>query len=436
MYQAGLAPEGRPVGVFLLLGPTGTGKTRTVEVLAEVLHGSDSRFLKVDCGEFQGDHEIARLIGAPPGYLGHRETQPMITQQKLNDVTTRDCDVSVVLFDEIEKAAPALVRLLLGVLDRATLHLGDNTSVSFERSFIFLPSNLGAREMMKELQPAFGFRAGQSQEPQDLSRKLESIGLAAVRKKFSPEFVNRMDAIVTYQPLDKASLASILDLQLSELQRHVNTRLGESCFQIEVPAECRQFLLDHGTSKEYGARELKRTVHRYLTQPLATMVASEGVGPGSLIRADISADGERLFLHPIEHGAAPQKPRGAVLIVDDNRELLQLLKAQSTRAGYEVVTAETARGALELVKDIRPAAAVLDYMLPDTDVDGVELGIRLKRLLPEIHVIIMSGANLTEEEYATCRQMGFPLLTKPFLDKSLLKMLEDRISSAKKASAC
>src|SRR6202790_4616957 len=159
MFQAGLAPEGRPVGIFLLLGPTGTGKTKTVEALAEILHGSEKNVLKVDCGEFQMEHEVAKLIGAPPGYLGHRETQPMLTQQKLGAVTSEGSNLSLVLFDEIEKAAPSMTRLLLGVLDKAILRLGDNTSVNFERTLIFLTSNLGAEAMRKELNPDFGFES-------------------------------------------------------------------------------------------------------------------------------------------------------------------------------------------------------------------------------------------------------------------------------------
>src|SRR5438874_3439880 len=153
MFQAGLAPENRPVGVFLLLGPTGTGKTRTVEALAETLHGSLKSVLKIDCGEFQMEHEVAKLIGAPPGYLGHRETQPMLTQAKLNGVASEKSDISLVLFDEIEKAAPSMTRLLLGILDKGALRLGDNTAVNFEKSLVFLTSNLGAREMMKEINP-------------------------------------------------------------------------------------------------------------------------------------------------------------------------------------------------------------------------------------------------------------------------------------------
>src|SRR4051794_34056827 len=180
MFQAGLAPEGRPVGVFLLLGPTGTGKTKTIEALADVLHGSEKHVLKVDCGEFQMEHEVAKLIGAPPGYLGHRETQPMLTQQKLGAVTSESSNLSLVLFDEIEKAAPSMTRLLLGVLDKATLRLGDNNTVNFERSLIFLTSNLGAGDMRRELAPDFGFGSVKTEERGDLTSKLQAIALVAV----------------------------------------------------------------------------------------------------------------------------------------------------------------------------------------------------------------------------------------------------------------
>src|SRR5947209_17094196 len=300
MYQAGLGPEGRPAGVFLLLGPTGTGKTKTVEALAEILHGSEKNVLKVDCGEFQMEHEVAKLIGAPPGYLGHRETQPMLTQQKLASVTSDKCNLSIVLFDEIEKAAPSMTRLLLGVLDKATLRLGDNTTVNFEKSLVFLTSNLGAREMLKEITPDFGFQAGVKKEKADLTGKLQAIGLAAVRKKFSPEFVNRIDAVITYQPLDSESLAAILEHQIRQLQNHVNTRLGQRGFTIQVPQATSQSLLQAGTSAQYGARELNRTIHRQLTQPLATMVATGQIAAGGRIRVDVSEDKSGLLIHAAE----------------------------------------------------------------------------------------------------------------------------------------
>ena len=296
MHQAGLAPDDRPVGVFLLLGPTGTGKTRTVEALADVLHGSEKQMLKVDCGEFQMEHEVAKLIGAPPGYLGHRETPPMLTQQKLSSVVSESSDLALVLFDEIEKAAPSMVRLLMGVLDKATLRLGDNTSVRFERTMIFLTSNLGAREMLKEMQPDFGFEAVVSRGGPRATAKLDRIGLGAVRRRFPPEFVNRIDAVITYQPLSPAALAQIADQQIAALERHIQTRLGERAFELNVNRAVRQFLLRQGTSSEYGARELKRTILRHLTQPLAALAASGEIPPGSVVTVELDAAGERLVL--------------------------------------------------------------------------------------------------------------------------------------------
>src|SRR5438874_3001255 len=319
MFQAGLAPEGRPVGVFLLLGPTGTGKTKTVEALAEVLHGSEKNLLKVDCGEFQMEHEVAKLIGAPPGYLGHRETQPMLTQQKLNSVTSEKCAISLVLFDEIEKAAPSMTRLLLGVLDKGQLRLGDNSTVNFEKSLVFLTSNLGAREMMREINPEFGFQSVKPAERSDLTNKLQSIALVAVRKRFSPEFVNRIDCIITYQPLTPESLSAILDKQIADLQNHVNTRLGNRSFVLDVPPDARQFLLQKGTSSEYGARELNRTIHRFLTQPLATMVATNQVNPGARVWVDVDTPGDKLIIRSADPLAVPAIANPTVLLVDDNR---------------------------------------------------------------------------------------------------------------------
>lgn len=287
IFQAGLAPEGRPAGVFLLLGPTGTGKTRTVEALAEVLHGSQRNVLRVDCGEFQMEHEVAKLIGAPPGYLGHRETTPMLTQNKLGSIASEQCGLSLVLFDEIEKAAPSMTRLLLGVLDRAVLRLGDNSSVSFERTMIFMTSNLGATDMRREMAPDFGFGAlAPPPEARNLKKKLEGIGMGAVRRKFSPEFVNRIDATITYQPLRREAMQAILDQQLDALAQHIEDRLMERAFDLVVEDSARELLLETGTSEEFGARELKRTILRRLTQPLAAMVSSGEIEAGARVTVE------------------------------------------------------------------------------------------------------------------------------------------------------
>jgi ATP-dependent Clp protease ATP-binding subunit ClpA len=305
MHRAGLGPEGRPAGVFLLLGPTGTGKTRTVEALADALHGSEKNLVRVDCGEFQMEHEIAKLIGAPPGYLGHRETPPMLTQQKLGAVTSEASHLALVLFDEIEKAAPSMTRLLLGVLDKAVLRLGDNTSVNFERTLIFLTSNLGASAMRKEVLPDFGFGAaapGSGDGTGDGTlRKLSSIGLGAVKRKFAPEFVNRIDAVITYQPLDADALEAILDQQIAALERHIAHRLEERAFKLELDPGARSFLLEKGTSREYGARELKRVILRKLTQPLAAMLEAGQIPPESVVQAAHHGDAEQLTLSVVEN---------------------------------------------------------------------------------------------------------------------------------------
>jgi ATP-dependent Clp protease ATP-binding subunit ClpA len=423
MFQAGLAPEGRPAGVFLLLGPTGTGKTRTVEVLADVLHGSEKSLLRVDCGEFQMEHEVAKLIGAPPGYLGHRETQPMLTQQKLNAVTSDRCGLSLVLFDEIEKAAPSLTRLLLGVLDKGVLRLGDNSTVNFEKSLVFLTSNLGAREMMKEINPDFGFGAGAGMERADLTSKLQNIALVAVRKKFSPEFVNRIDCVIS----------AILDHQISDLQNHVNTRLGPRCFTIEVPFETRQWLLRKGTSAEYGARELNRTIHRNLTQPLATMVATGQVEPGSRVRVEASEDTESLVLRTTGPDEAEIPAHPTVLLVDDNRDLLHFLERLMEEAGWKLLTAESASGARKLLNAQKPNAALLDYMLPDGN--GVELGVQLRQSAPRMQVIVMTGSVLPPEEEAICEEHDFPVLRKPFLASDVMNQIRSRLTPAAGAGA-
>jgi ATP-dependent Clp protease ATP-binding subunit ClpA/CheY-like chemotaxis protein len=431
MFQAGLAPENRPVGVFLLLGPTGTGKTKTVEALAEVLHGSAKNILKVDCGEFQMEHEVAKLIGAPPGYLGHRETQPMLTQQKLNAVTSEKCELSLVLFDEIEKAAPSMTRLLLGVLDKGVLRLGDNSTVNFEKSLVFLTSNLGAREMMKEINPDFGFQSFQGSNPDELSGKLKNIGLASVRKRFSPEFVNRIDTVITYQPLSAESLSAILEQQIADLQRHVNTRLGTRSFALEVPQDARDFLLKRGTSSEYGARELNRTIHRHLTQPLATLVAANQINPGAQVRVEVAEGGEKLDIRATDAPPLTVKAMPTVLLVDDNRDLLHFLERLMADAGWRLLTAESATAAKRLVLDQKPDAALLDYMLPDGN--GVELGAEFLQANPQMLVIVMTGTILPPEEEALCEENFFPVLRKPFLASDVMAQIRGRLEGVLKA---
>jgi CheY-like chemotaxis protein len=435
MYQAGLAPQGRPIGVFLLLGPTGTGKTRTVEVLAEVLHGSPQGYLRIDCAEFQLDHEVARLVGAPPGYLGHGETRPLLSQQRLSEGTSPACDISLVLFDEIEKAAPSLTQLLLGVLDKARLRLGNNADVNFEKCLIFLTSNLGAREMMQELSPSIGFGGGASREQAAVADRLEEISLGAVRKRFSPEFVNRIDAVITYQPLGPESLEKILDQQIEGLRNHMKNRLGERAFPLEMTNRAKAFLIEKGTNSEYGARELKRVIHRLLTQPLATLVAERKIRPGHGVKVDVNVAGEDLRLEMVSDltGTATAGPKPTVLIVDDNQQLLMFLANMLQAPDREVVTAETGALALEMSRRSRIDVALVDYLL--ADMDGARLSALLKAERPSLQVVIMTGAQLSSEDEDRFAREGLPVLQKPFPVEDALEVVRNRLAGVRASQA-
>ena len=422
LHQSGLAPEGRPVGVFLLLGPTGTGKTRTVEALAEVLHGDARSVVKIDCGEFQSEHEVAKLIGAPPGYVGHAQTEPRLNQMVLDEATSEDCDLSLVLFDEIEKAAPSLSQLLLGVLDKATLRLGDGGEVNFEKSLIFLTSNLGARDMVSELRPTLGFDTEPRQPGAELSAHLERVGLRAVRRHFSPEFVNRIDAVITYRPLGNESLVAILEQHVVELQQHVQSRLGSRSFDIEVAPAARFFMLEKGTSMEYGARELRRIIHVHLTQPLAAMVANGEVPPGAQVTVDLHEEGDHLTLVTVGGKALPNTPASTVLAVDDNEAVLGWLNRVLTDEGHRVLLASTVEEARRQVDEEVPEMLVLDHILPDGD--GVGLAVSLLKEYPDTRAVVMSGTALDEEEALLCQRYEIPFLKKPFVAEELLSALE------------
>src|SRR5258706_1940981 len=193
VYFADMRAVGRPVGSFLFLGPTGSGKTRIVEAAAEILFGDPRAFIKVDCAEFQHSHEIAKLIGSPPGYLGHRETHPLITQEELAKYHTGKLMLSFLLFDEIEKASDALWKLLLGMLDKATLTLGDNRRVDLSHTIIFLTSNLGGGEITELMTGGMGFVQPRDERQDRLDVKVERTAQEAAQKKFSPEFMNRLE---------------------------------------------------------------------------------------------------------------------------------------------------------------------------------------------------------------------------------------------------
>src|SRR6266852_177627 len=285
VFCAGLHSPGRPVGNLLFLGPTGSGKTRIVEAAAEILFGDPRAVIKVDCAEFQHSHEIAKLIGSPPGYLGHRETHPLITQEALAASHTDKLKLSFLLFDEIEKASDALWQLLLGMLDKATLTLGDNRRVDLSQTVIYLTSNLGGGEITELMNGGMGFIQPKDIPADGLDQKVERTAVEAARRKFSPEFMNRLDKVVVFHPLRKEQLEEVLDIELGQVQQRVlETAKGQFLFR--VTGAGKEFLLQEGTDQRYGARHLKRAIERHVVSPLANLLATDQVHLGDLVCID------------------------------------------------------------------------------------------------------------------------------------------------------
>jgi ATP-dependent Clp protease ATP-binding subunit ClpB len=304
-YLAGLSPAGRPVGNFLFLGPTGSGKTRIVEATAESLLKDSRAVIKIDCAEFQHSHEIAKLIGSPPGYLGHRETHALLSQEVLNQHHTDKIKLSFVLFDEIEKASDALWNLLLGILDKAALTLGDNRKVDFSSTMVFLTSNLGASEMSSLLSPRLGFQVPSLEDTRcntKLSAQLSRTGVAAARRKFTPEFINRLDKIVVFKSLGNEELRRIVDIELEMVQQRIQTAAAGKPFLVNVTNSAKEFLLMEGTDVRYGARPLKRAIERLLVQPLSNLMATSQVHRGDCIRVSHS-QGSQILMFFRESGA-------------------------------------------------------------------------------------------------------------------------------------
>jgi len=307
VYCAGMSSTGRPVGNLLFLGPTGSGKTRIVEAAAEILFGDPRAVIKVDCAEFQHSHEIAKLIGSPPGYLGHRETHPLITQEALAQYHTEKLKLSFLLFDEIEKASDALWQLLLGILDKATLTLGDNRRVDLSQTMIFLTSNLGGGEITELMTGGMGFVQPKDKADDHLDVKVERTAQEAAKKKFSPEFMNRLDKVVVFHPLREEQLEKILEIELGMVQQRVlDTGRGQFLFRVTPPA--RKFLLQEGTDLKYGARHLKRAIEKFVVYPLANLLATEQIHFGDMLVMEKDPDEQCLSFHREGQGAVISMP--------------------------------------------------------------------------------------------------------------------------------
>jgi len=303
VYKSGLSAPGRPIVNLLLIGPTGSGKTRLVEAAAEVLFGDPRAVVKIDCAEFQHSHEIAKLIGSPPGYLGHRETQPMITPEVLEQHYTGKVKVSLVLFDEIEKASDALWQLLLGILDKATLTLGDNRRVDFSHSLVFLTSNLGSQEMTKLMTGGMGYTSGARDEDDKLDQKIYRTATEAARRKFSPEFMNRIDKVIVFRTLKREHLKKILDIELGHVQERIMSSAVSRQFVFNCTPNARDFLLQEGTDSKFGARHLKRSIERHLVFPLSNLLATGQIELNDLVTIDHDRENSRLTFLKEDRGA-------------------------------------------------------------------------------------------------------------------------------------
>lgn len=292
-YRAGMAGLDAPVAAFLLLGPTGVGKTLTAEVLADILHGSPRAVLKIHCAELRSDHELARMKGSPPGYVGWKECVPLFHDSKLKEVRLRD-ELAVVLFDEIEKAHPALWDLLLGLLDKGEVVLNDNTRSDFRKTMIFLTGNAGAREVSEALAGGMGFQPHTRGDVGGLASR-------AADRLFSPEFRNRLTATITYKPLNWDAVLRICKIELGRLvallrdgsklsvavhfeaaaveqiARAGNETAGDS--RVSVGSESGT----GGPGTVFGARHIKRAIDRLVKDPLANLLASGRLRHGEAV---------------------------------------------------------------------------------------------------------------------------------------------------------
>jgi len=338
IYLAGMNNPQRPIGTMLFLGPTGSGKTRVVEAAAEVLFGEPHSVVKIDCAEFQHSHEIAKLIGSPPGYLGHRETSPMLTQENLDKAHTDDTKLTFVLFDEIEKASDSLWQLLLGILDKATLTLGDNRRVDFSRTIVIMTSNLGAREMSDMISGGIGFAPGKSggkpRDDSEIDTKIYRTALEAAKRKFSPEFMNRIDKVVVFRSLKEHHLRRILDIELASVQDRITESAGTK-FIFECTDPAKEFLLNEGIDLKYGARHLKRSIERFLVYPLSNLVATQQVETGDFVMVDFDSD----------KGALSFRKHSGKMIVnessDESRDSKPLTKSDAVGAPLPQAQAAT-----------------------------------------------------------------------------------------------
>lgn len=271
-HFAGLSQERRPICTFLFIGPTGTGKTKLVEEFFDYLtsHNKSIKPIKINCGEFQGSHEITKLIGAPPAYLGHNETKAVFNKEAVEAVVP-----NVILFDEIEKASDAMFNILLGVLDKGEIKLGNNTFVDLSNCFIFMTSNEGMEKIQKE-EKTMGFLKASVDE------KMGKIIDGNLKQKFRPEFLNRIDRVIKFNYLSEEDIIKILDLEIFQIQDRILKSCRKKIF-ITLDEESKKFLTKAGYCKEYGARNIKRILEKEIVMPLSNIILSSDIDSGDIV---------------------------------------------------------------------------------------------------------------------------------------------------------
>jgi ATP-dependent Clp protease ATP-binding subunit ClpA len=279
-FRAGLAPPDHPVGNLIFLGPTGCGKTYVIEVMAELLFGTKKALKKVDCAEFQHSHDIAKLVGSPPGYLGHRDTPAYLRQESLDAHHTKELALTLLLFDEFEKSNDALWNLLLGILDKGTLTLGDNKQSTFDKCLIIMTGNLGSREMQYLARGGLGFAGSSTKSSEAFNKEVETAGLEAAKKRFTPEFLNRIDEIVVFHSLDEKQLKQVVELEIEQVQSRVLKMRDPRQFVLEFTPAAKDLLIAQGTDLKNGARPLKRIMEKLVVKRLSRFLNTKQVNMG------------------------------------------------------------------------------------------------------------------------------------------------------------
>lgn len=274
--RAGLKDPKRPIGSFLFLGPTGVGKTELARSLAEAIFGDESAMIRFDMSEYMEKHTVSRMLGAPPGYIGYDEGG------LLTDAVRRK-PYAVILLDEIEKAHPDIFNILLQVLDDGRLTDSQGRTVDFKNTVIIMTSNAGAFKLQPQKTNTMGFAVN---EDKQIKQNAKKIVMDEVKRQFKPEFLNRIDEIIIFEPLTDKELTQIVTLLLNDVQK----RLAEMDIELIIKDEVKSYLLKHGTDTIYGARPLKRAVQRYLQDPLAEQLLQKSIKSMQKIIVDCVED--------------------------------------------------------------------------------------------------------------------------------------------------